>query len=1195
MFASIAGFEFRYQLRNPVFWVTAILFFLLTFGLVANEDTQIAGGGNTHMNSPFAITLTTVAMTLFYMFAATAFVANVVVRDDDTKFGPIVRSTRVTKFDYLIGRFTGAFGAAALAFLAVPFAIGLASLMPWLDPETIGPQRLDAYAYAYFALALPSIFTTCAIFFALATATRSMMGTYIGVVVFLLLYTLTRGAFRGKPELETLSAMIDPLGGTGFGLATRYWTAAERNADLVALAGPLLWNRLLWFGLALGFLAAAYAIYRFAERGMSKRQQRRARAEAAAPMPASPIAAGPLPAPTFGRAAARATLWTRTTFEIHQVVRSPAFGILLALSLIFVVVSLWNVGALLGTPIYPVTRAVVLDLSNGIGGFSSIIAIYYAGELVWRERDRRIHEIIDATPIPGWAYVVPKTLALSLVMLATLAIGMVAGVGVQMARGYTDIEPAKYLLWYFVPTGVSLILISVLAIFLSAMAPNKFVGWGLMVLFLVMQAVFAGLGLEHKLYLFGDAPIVPYSDMNGAGTFWQGPWWFRLYWGAIALIMLIAAHLLWRRGAETRFAPRARRAVARLRGTPGALAAGALAVAIGTGGWIFYNTNILNEYRTSDDREAYTAEYERRYLRYERLPQPVVADMRLKVDLYPADSRALVAGRYTLRNDTAAPIRDIHVRSVDRQTRLMSLNLPGATLASDDPVHRYRIYRLARPMAPGETLDMRFTTLRQQRGFRNAANDINLIGNGTFLNNFELAPVIGMNRQDLLADRTKRREYGLPAELRPARLEDLSATNRPYFGGAWTTADITVSTAADQTPIAPGKKVSDVVEAGRRTARFVSDAPIRQFFSIQSARYAERHVDHRGIDLAVFYHPTHDRNVDRMIAAMKASLDYYQASFGPYQFDQARIIEFPSLRPPFAQAFANTMPYSEAMGFMADNRDPDRIDYVSNTTAHEVAHQYWAHQIVGADMQGATMLSETLAEYSALMVMRRLDGPDQIRRFLKFELDAYLSSRGREAVAEVPLERVENQQYLHYRKGAMVMYLLQDRLGEDAINRALRRLLAQFRFKDAPYPRSADLVAALRAEARTPQDQALITDLTQRITVYDLRVDKPTARRRPDGRWDVTVPVVAAKTYADGKGVDRPAPLAEPIDIGLFTAEPGRGAFDTKNVIIKERRPIVSGRQVLRFVTDRKPTHAGIDPYNLYIDRISRDNVGPVT
>ena len=100
--------------------------------------------------------------------------------------------------------------------------------------------------------------------------------------------------------------------------------------------------------------------------------------------------------------------------------------------------------------------------------------------------------------------------------------------------------------------------------------------------------------------------------------------------------------------------------------------------------------------------------------------------------------------------------------------------------------------------------------------------------------------------------------------------------------------------------------------------------------------------------------------------------------------------------------------------------------------------------------------------------------------------------------------------------------------------------------------------------------------------------------RRADGKWDVTVPIEARKYYVDDKGVESEAPLAERIEVGIFDAEPGRDAFDPSHVIRMERRPIASGQQVLRFVTDRKPTHAGIDPYNYYIDRNSADNVLPV-
>jgi aminopeptidase N len=190
--------------------------------------------------------------------------------------------------------------------------------------------------------------------------------------------------------------------------------------------------------------------------------------------------------------------------------------------------------------------------------------------------------------------------------------------------------------------------------------------------------------------------------------------------------------------------------------------------------------------------------------------------------------------------------------------------------------------------------------------------------------------------------------------------------------------------------------------------------------------------------------------------------------------------------------------------------------------------------------------------------------------------------------------RVETESWIGYQKGALAMYLLQERMGEDAVNRALRALLARYRFRDAPYPRSLDLVNALRAEARGEEEQRLITDLFERVVLYDLKVTAPTAVQRADGKWDVTVPVTAKKLEVDSAGADHEMTLDERIEVGLFSAEPGSAAPDAKQVIAEERRPIRSGTQVLRFVTDRRPAYAAIDPDGFYIDRNSADNVSPM-
>ncbi|RZJ37875.1 MAG: aminopeptidase, partial [Brevundimonas sp.] len=341
-----------------------------------------------------------------------------------------------------------------------------------------------------------------------------------------------------------------------------------------------------------------------------------------------------------------------------------------------------------------------------------------------------------------------------------------------------------------------------------------------------------------------------------------------------------------------------------------------------------------------------------------------------------------------------------------------------------------------------------------------------------------------------------------------------------------------------------------------------------------------------------YHDAAHGRNVERMLKALAASLDYFQASFGPYQFRQARITEYPDYAG-YAQSFPNTFAWSEGLGFIADLRNPEKIDYVTYIAAHEFAHQWWAHQVVGADVQGATALSESQAQYSALMVMERLYGRDQIRRFLKKELDTYLSSRGDETIEELPLGRVENQTYIHYQKGGLVMYLLRDQIGEAAVNGALRQMIADFGFKAGPYPRSTDLVAALRA--RAPADkQGLITDLFERITLYDVKTVGSSVTARPDGRFDVSVTIEARKLYVDGQGTETEAPLAEAMDIGLFTAQPGEGAFNPRDVVLMERKPIRTGSQTFRFVTARRPTFVGVDPYNKWIDRDSDDNVKAV-
>lgn len=1195
MLKNIALFEFRYLLRNPLLWVIATITFVMIFISMNVEGYELGIVEGLLLNAAYTTLEKYLMISLLFMFVTAAFVANAVIRDDETGFGTIIRSTGINKFEYLIGRFLGAFAIAALTLLVVPLAMWLGTLVPWADPATLGPNRLIDHLYGYFLIGLPNIFITSAVLFVLATMTRSMMATYLGVIGFASAYLFLQGGLG--LQLQMVVAMAEPFGGHALSVATQYWTVAERNIMLPDFTGALLYNRLLWIGISIIFLALACVTYRFAGQGMSKRKQDKQKLTKQVPVEVSVPEARSLPSPKQDNATKRTMLWMRTKFEARQVVFSWAFPVLMAWGLLMTIFVLVTQRDPDGFTSYPTTVSLIPEL----GVFDIIlliIAIYYAGELVWRERDWKIHEIIDASPMPSWGYVVPKTLAMLLVLMGTLLTAVVASIIFQLYLGWTNLELEKYLLWFVLPMTWDMLLLAVLAIFVQALSPHKIIGWGIMVIYLWWQTI--DLGSDHNLLIYGGAPPMPLTDMNGAGSFWFGPWMFRIYWGAFAVLLLVTTHLLWRRGTETRLMPRLMRARYRLADTPGWVGGTALLIFIAMGSYVYYNTNILNEYRTEDTVNAEKAEFEKKYWKYKDLSQPIITDVTLDIALYPEQRQAVTKGSYVLHNKTEEPISDIHVLLDDPDLELTHTTIDGGQLILNDTKHDYRIYQLDSPIQPGEERMMTFETLLWHRGFRNGSPNTRLVENGTFLSKNMLMPSIGMSGASILDDPETRSEYGLPEKLPTPKLklEDIAATMEPSsitdpsMGNAW----ITVSTSADQTPITLGKRVSDVTQGDRRIARFVSDVPIHDYFSVQSARYAKKGRQHDGIDLAVYYHPEHAWNVDHMLDGLVASLDYYQSNFGPYHLDHVRVIEFPSYSS-YGQTFPGNILYSEGKGFLEDYRAPESIDQVSFIIAHEFSHQYWGHQVVSAAMPGALVLTESLANYSALMVAKKLLPKNEIHQFLRLQLSKYLNGHANSTAQDVepPLIRVVDQTYIIYNKGAHVMYLLEKRMGEEAINRALRSLVDQYKFKGAPYPRSLDLVEALRAEAKTAEELALITDLFERVTLYDMKVLEPNTVQRPDGKWDVTVPVEAKKFYSDSSGVVKEASLNEHVEIGLFTAHPTSDKFDEAHVILLERQLIRSGPQVLKFVTDKKPTYAGIDPYIYYIDRIPADNVSPVS
>ena len=1189
MFAPIFRFELNYHRRQFLFYILSGVFFILTFLGTTSDNVSLGGTfSNLNINAPFAVISTLSTLSILALFGTVAFCANGVVRDFDQKTAELFFTTNVSKFDYLYGRFFGSLVFSYGIYFAGLLGVLAGEMAPWLDQERIGPIAWDAYWFVTWAIVLPNLFFLSCIFFCLTTVTRSTMITYVGAIAFLMM-TFVLDSFTEQDMVETVSR-FEPFGLTAVGEQTRYWTVFERNADIPVMEGKLLFNRALWVSIGITFLAGAYFLFPFSVEkvSMGGRRKKSERGDED-PRPEADVIDLPPVSKHFGPAANFAQYLSQTRIEIRNIVRSAPFIILLLLGLLNVVgASTGSLENLFGTPVYPTSATLVLII-NGTLAFSLLgILVYYSAEIMLKERSSNFSEIVDALPCPNWVMMGAKLSGLISVVILMLLITALAGMGVQIYNQYYEFELLVYLQGLLMFYQFPLYFMCVVSIFFFVITRSRYITMFLMVLYAVALIAIPQMGYEHFLYRM-DKPGVFYSVFTGYSHLITPYLWYSLYWSLWGLLLLIAIHLLWPRGSE--FTGKTVRAVARQRfnTTVQGLTAVTVAALIATGGYIYYNTNVLNRYITAPDYEELRAEYEKSYKQYQYMAQPEVVSTWAEVDIYPEEREVFVTGYYDMRNTTDEAIRELHFTAPLWLT-VNKLEVSGATLDEQDDRFGYYIYRFDEPLQPGTELRVDFETAWFTPGFMNNGASMKLTANGTFFNNQDAFPLAGYNAGAELQDNAKRRKYGLDPVQRMRTIDDEAGKNITALGGGSRTEfETIVSTSVGQTAIAPGYLQKQWQEDDRAYFHYKMDEPIWGFYSFLSGDYQMKNETWNDVSIEVYYR--HDYNVDRMIYATKKSLEYFEGNFTPYQYNQFRIIEFPRYQGTFAQSFPNTIPYSEAIGFVADLRDRKNIDYVFYVTAHELAHQWWAHQVLGGDVQGQTMLAETFSQYFALMVMEKEYGEDTMKRFLEFELDRYLTDRGGELIEELPIYLVENQPYIHYRKGSVVLYALKDYIGEDKVNAALNKLLDDFGFKGPPFPTTLDFLADLRQIAGA-EHESLITDMMQKIVLFDLKVDEVAVTEKDDGQYEVTLDVSLARFEADGEGQETEVDVNGLFDIALLGEKDEE--TDLHRVIYMRKYPISQTSRSITIVSDVKPHSVGIDPFNKLIDRNPDDNIKSV-
>jgi ABC-2 type transport system permease protein len=1187
MFIHLFRFELRYWLRQPIAYIFFLVNALLVFGATSSDDITIGGGvGNVFKNAPYVVQNYYGFFSLLSLLMITTFFNNAAARDFSEKTNQILFTTPMSKRDFILGRFCGALVVSIVPFLGVSFGSLIGSMMPWIDAERIGPTVLAGHINGLLLFVLPNLLFSGAIIFGIAALSRNTVLSFIGSIALLVGYSISQTLIRDV-ENEVWGALLDPFGLRTFSVATKYWTVDDRNNLSLGFEGLMLLNRAVWMAIGLLIFVLTGRRFSFSEKARPGKQKSSDEMREAA----GTFGALRTVKPEFSTSWSFRQLLSQIRIECISIMKNVAFVVIMVFAAINLITSMsFATSQGYGLTTFPVSYNIVDLIQGSLYVFIVAVITFYSGAIVWKERESKVHDIYDALPYPDWLPLVSKTIAMYLAVLVLLITGACIGIATQLLNGFTDLRPEVYLVQLIGLDSLTFLSLIILSLFIHSVVNNRYLGYFLFIAVLITNAfVWPGLDVSSNLVIYGSTPTLTYSDMNAFGPFLFAKTAFRAYWLLAGSVLLCIALLYWVRGRESGFSVRsmiARRRLPVLRPVLLALVSAWLVC----GGWLFYNTQMLNTYMTGDESEERSVEYERLYKKYEVRPQPRVISLDYRIELYPENRRLEVTCTQWIKNKSRASIDTLFFTLAP--TYDGTIRLPGAKTLLMDTVHNFAMYRLAKPMLPGDSLQMTMTMKYAAEGVENEVTVTSIVDNGSFFNS-DILPQIGYQSAYELSDKNDRREYGLAPRARMPRLSnDIAARMNTYLNNNsdWVHVRSVFGTASDQIAIAPGSLRRQWKENGRNYFHFELDHPSMNFYSFLSARFQLKKRMHKGISLEVYYDARHAYNVDKMLMSMEKSIDYYSTHFGPYRHKQARIIEFPRYAG-FAQAFPGTMPYSESIGFIANLEDPEEIDMVTYVVAHEMGHQWWAHQVVGPEMQGSTLLSESMSQYSALMVMEKMYGKEQMHKFLRYEMDNYLSARGSEAEKECPLLEVENQGYIHYNKASTVMYYLKDMIGEERVNAALKNLVDSFAYREPPYPNAYELVN--RFEAQTPDSlRYLVRDLFKKITLFDNRVLEASTRKVSSG-FETTVKVQAAKMYADSVGRETPAMLDDWIEIGLLS-EPTEGKKYGKAIALRRCR-IREKESTFTFVTKAKPWQAGIDPYYYLVDRVMDDNLKKVS
>ncbi|PQJ79828.1 M1 family aminopeptidase [Polaribacter porphyrae] len=1181
MLLKLISFELKFHFKQASYLLFTILFLFSGIYLGIQE-------GAINPENKYNIHLFSSLISLAVVFLIVFQTAYTVLRDKANNATQLIHTTSVSKFQFLCSRFLGIFMSSSFSTLLYVLGLFISIVIdPFQIYNDVNSDFINFF-WPWLIIILPNVFILTALLFTVALLTKKTpLIFFSGILIFILFWVnnfyigspFTGGKLVVAEQTIKKVALFDILGLCSSYEQTQFWSPLQKTKQLVKFSGTLALNRIIWlsFGLLLLIINYWSFSFRLSQKNKSKskksifsilKKKRQNTIEHTEYQPVFVV---------------KKSFKARFKEFIHLVFidfKSTIF------SKTFLLLCMVWIGMLLaailhnisGQDVYgnilPTTGLLAGLILEPLAHIGLFLIVFYAGELVWKSRQHHFNEILDAVPTQNNILLFSKYAALFLLPIFIIFLAIITALSIQIAFGYHNIDVKLYIsIFYF--GGSSLFIYGVLSLFIQQLVSNKYLGmlFSLVCIYGLGYAL-PSIGVQHPLASILQLPKIGegYSEFIGYGQLTNFFNWMNFLWISATLIILLISFKIYKRTSENRFKNQFKLIFFNWRKSQRF----ALLVLVG---FVCISSIIIDVKSTPKsftDDMTFRENYEKNYSKYKEHLTPIITSVKTKVLLEPKNLTYTVDGNYTIFNNTNKAIDTVLITV---REKLDEFSIKGAKIIQEDIALADVKLLVFKPiLLPNESRQMNFKTYKVIGDFELQKD---MISNGTYLRNSTFEPRFGYQKVLEIVHKGERKKRGLPIKDKKENTKDymFENTSRPKQDfETWVTTD------KGQIPIAPGKLIDTFSTDNTVTYHYKSQIKTDNNLSYFSSNYKKVVENYKGISIEVYHLPKHNTNVDEIIKATKATLDYGNANFGSYPFDHLRIAEVPLHWKFGGHALPGTIAFQERFFTQDTSNATKGINQLSRVVIHEIGHQWFGHKMSPASGKGGNMLTETMANYMEAQVLEKMYGKTMVRRLSNFGRRRYFNFRSSASIEEPSLHLVENETYVAYRKGFVVMQSLKELIGEKILNASLQELLEAHQEEESA--KSIDFINILLSKVDI-EKQNLINDWFKKRIDYDLNLKNVKYTQSNNNKYKLTVHIEANRYETNLKGEKSKINTNENFTIGFYDKHPD---YRNAKPIFKTIR-LEKGENTIVFNLKNLPNYVVLDPLVTRLDEDISNNI----